>query len=353
MVRWGDSEISSGGPQSIFNDSHYAWVWGYHYRRVDITIGNTIIRLFEHNRPTVEMGEPFANAWLSLSNSGVEALPPIVGKATIAANAAGSYRVTVSAAITCMVNDDHVEQWAADTYTKIRAAYDAARQAHDDASVSMFAPTDLLGSADSPVQNTVTVHEELKRQIVELLLGEPFTGYAAVARPATGGPHLDPAALQACAPYIQMMEQAFEWENITYICYPYFWADRDRWVDLASRRSADPDFQAFLRAGSARVVVPARPHFEDVVNAFLDYGVVWGGGPAPSPGDPQYVSIADEIRAMQQAPDGGEAGESWEVRLPTTLVWLDDDSHLPKVNPGRRLTEPADPMCPPPATGGS
>ena len=51
-----------------------------------------------------------------------------------------------------------------------------------------------------------------------------------------------------------------------------------------------------------------------------------------------YLSIADEIRTQEQWPRDGEPGGSWEVRLPTTLVWLDaTNSTLPVDNPQETL----------------
>ena len=70
------------------------------------------------------------------------------------------------------------------------------------------------------------------------------------------------------------------------------------------------------------MVVPPRPGFGFQVHLYTLFGTLWGGGPAPMPGDPLYLSIADKIRAMQRPPRDGEPGESWEVRLPTTLVYL-------------------------------
>lgn len=130
------------------------------------------------------------------------------------------------------------------------------------------------------------------------------------------------------APEIQFIEQSFEWENLTYVLYPYYWTGKDQWDKLADLSSADPDFANFLKAGSARVVVSARPKFEQAVWWYVNFGLLWGGGQPPAPDDEEYLSIAEEARAMEQPPRDGEAGESWEVRMPTTLVWLDT------VNPG-------------------
>lgn len=115
--------------------------------------------------------------------------------------------------------------------------------------------------------------------------------------------------------------------------YPYYWTDPRLWAELADLEGADPDFDRFLRSGSARVVVPARHPLEDQVRAFVDFGVLWGGGPVPAIGDPEYVSVAEEIKAMHLAPADGEPGEWWDVTLPTTMVALDHAAHFPLTNP--------------------
>jgi hypothetical protein len=76
------------------------------------------------------------------------------------------------------------------------------------------------------------------------------------------------------------------------------------------------------------------------------------GDPLPLPGDipgeepgdppkqdPMYVSIAQEIRDLTGMPEGGEACDSWEARVGTTLLWLDSSSSLP-INKENRLGKP-------------
>jgi hypothetical protein len=119
----------------------------------------------------------------------------------------------------------------------------------------------------------------------------------------------------------------FEWENIVYICYPYFWGGQ--WLQDATYVSTDPSdpvFDQFLNAGSARVVVPARPGFENLVNYYLYTSQIWGGQNPPGPNDPSYLSIADEIQAIQVgATDGTPVAPPWEITLPTTFLWAGTD----------------------------
>jgi hypothetical protein len=173
---------------------------------------------------------------------------------------------------------------------------------------------------------------------------------AAVDRVENAPPFVNLDAALDAAPEIQFLEQIFEWDKLTYVLYPYYWAPSSEWDELQPIEGADPEYARFLRAGSARVVVAARPGYACAVNHWLWFGRPWGGDTAPTPGQEGYVSIADEIRALNQAPDDGEPQESWEVRLPTTLIWLDPDPSLPKYNLSLRLDEPANPgerLCSP------
>jgi hypothetical protein len=73
-------------------------------------------------------------------------------------------------------------------------------------------------------------------------------------------------------------------------------------------------------------------HFSGAVAHYLCTGQPWGAdGTAPLPGDKDYISIADEIGGPDGGPDDGTpSGSSWEVRLPTTLPYLDADAALPR-----------------------
>ena len=194
----------------------------------------------------------------------------------------------------------------------------------------------------SPARAREVEKAELKKHVIALMRGrspgalaDPWT------RPTDSAPQLK--LDQPPRDELMFLEQAIEWENMRYVHYPYFWADEAQWEQLADLSSADPLFAAFLRAGSTRVVVPARPSFEDAVNFYTRTLIPWGGLGAPAPDEEGYLSIADEVAAMGRAPlDGQQVGGSWEIRLPTELTCLSDDE-LP-VNTGGRI--PAPPVPP-------
>jgi hypothetical protein len=130
------------------------------------------------------------------------------------------------------------------------------------------------------------------------------------------------------ARYIQFLEQAFEWQHLAYIFYPYFWAAEKNWIKLMNRLDyTDNNMTAFLKAGSARVLIAVTPAYNDAVMHFLATREPWEGGPLPVIGDPLFIPIYEEIRKQQDdlqnaKPDGTE----WEFELPTSLVYLQDSS---------------------------
>lgn len=131
--------------------------------------------------------------------------------------------------------------------------------------------------------------------------------------------------------YVQFLEQAFEWEQLSSLFYPYFWASLPRWVELMNREdSADPMFTEFLQAGSVRVLLAVKPGYENAVLHFLATREPWEGGPSPVIGDPLFIPLYQEVHNRQDNLAGSvPEGEPWEFSLPTSLVYLETGKPLP------------------------
>jgi hypothetical protein len=142
---------------------------------------------------------------------------------------------------------------------------------------------------------------------------------------------------RATAPTIQFLEQAFEWGNLMYMFHPYYWADAGSWESLTSLRANDAEFERFLQAGSARVVVAARPGFNDAVKNWLQFRVPFLTGQLPAINDKLHVAIDREIRDLTAPWAGGIAEDSWEARVSTTLLYLDEEGDMPITNDGAVL----------------
>lgn len=95
---------------------------------------------------------------------------------------------------------------------------------------------------------------------------------------------------------VKFINQAIEWENILYFLYPYFWDVPASWDFIRSIRHPDAIRQAFLRAGSARVVLTVRRGWEEAWVQFVETG---GFGKTLLPDHP-YLSIAREIQAYDR-----------------------------------------------------
>jgi hypothetical protein len=130
------------------------------------------------------------------------------------------------------------------------------------------------------------------------------------------------AALDDYAAFAKFIEQAFEWEIMSYNFYPYYWGDRKSWAQLYQYDNNDPLFRNFMQAGMARAIVTVRPGFEEAVSYYMQTGQIWNGGEVPVIEDKLFMSIVDELRQ----PKGLKEGKAWATRLPTALTILQADS---------------------------
>lgn len=118
----------------------------------------------------------------------------------------------------------------------------------------------------------------------------------------------------------KFLEQAFEWNIMSYSFYPYYWASKNRWVQLYQTDNDDAEFREFMQAGMARVIVTVRPGFEKAVMYYMATKRVWNGGQIPLLGDPLYMSISDELEEQEYTVE-----ETWETVVPTSLIGLQKD----------------------------
>lgn len=154
--------------------------------------------------------------------------------------------------------------------------------------------------------------------------GKPTTiAYHRTEQP-TNYPSIDLNVARIKGAAVQFLEQAFEWDRISYLFYPYFWSAEPKWIELMNRSDdADSTFMAFLRAGMARVLVAVRPGYEEAVLHYLATREPWDGGPAPVIGDPLFVALHEEMRRQHDDRTGGAPeGEPWTYTVPTALVYL-------------------------------
>ena len=92
---------------------------------------------------------------------------------------------------------------------------------------------------------------------------------------------------------INFINQAIDWDNVIYFVYSYFWDDPQSWDFIRQIQHPDATRQAFLRAGSARVVLTVRQGWELAWTYFVEFGST--SMPNPLPSHP-YLTIAQQIQ---------------------------------------------------------
>lgn len=92
---------------------------------------------------------------------------------------------------------------------------------------------------------------------------------------------------------VRFINQAIEWENVVTFLYSYFWDNPVSWEFIRQIQHPDANRQAFMRAGSARVVLTVRKGWEVLWLRFAESGFT---NPQFEP-DAAYLNIAREIAA--------------------------------------------------------
>ncbi len=234
--------------------------------------------------------------------------------------------------VKCKRSDRALAKWRAETHAKLTSAYRARLSEYEEklASIEMQAGVAIRGA--NPALNLERMKDELKKDCISIITDQHYDLFNAIhAAPSTGLPQINVSEAAKEGAYVRFFEQAFEWEHLTWVTYPYFWGRKSQWDERVAYDDPDPLFTQFLKAGYCRVCVPARLGFEGAIDHFVTYGELWEGGPLPTISSPLYLPIADEIAERLDRPgDEIAQGDPWTVRIPTSLVHLRPDDKLPK-----------------------
>lgn len=236
----------------------------------------------------------------------------------------------------CELTAEGFEQWQLATYAQIMRAYFELKSLYEQKVSAAEIQRGVAIEGRNPLENRKIERTELKKQVIAMLEQSYFTKppldqeAVTYATPGSSAYHeINFAVAQRERNYIQWFEQAFEWQNLTYVFYPYYWGRQANWREDALGQDTDPLFNHFLRAGAARVVVPVRPGFEKAMGLYLATGIIWSGNQVPQVGDPLFVSAIEEIQEQFNGDSGGvPEGPAWEFKLPTPLVILQEDGVL-------------------------
>lgn len=233
---------------------------------------------------------------------------------------------------------DVVVDWKRQVYSKLSEAYQTALVQHQQELAFQTAQAaaqqgDVVDFGAPPAVNAKLINTELKKHCLAIIRGEHVG--TLVTSHSGEPPQFAIAEAREDGEEIRFLEHAFEWSQMQYVFYPYFWArpgsDLSGWADRMLEHNPDYTMEEFLKAGYARVVVPVRQGFEEAVSYFVTEGEAFSGLGEPEIGDPLYVSIIDELKERAGAgKDEIPVGEPWETRLPTAAVIVRLTDSLPE-----------------------
>lgn len=248
------------------------------------------------------------------NRGGVDREPPTIssvdnmtGNVPVSIVARGYENLIVNIVLECTRTAEHLAAWKLETYNKILTEYKQQLSEYRDQVASARIQEEVARRTGTHPQTLREIERtEIKRGAVMILTGQNFELFDAIRSEGASGPPTEMSFEDVSkeGEYIQFIEQAFEWHAMSYVFYPYFWGRKAEWGEFAFEDHLDALFARFLRAGSARVVVPIRPGFQAAVEYFLQEGIPWLGGDAPTTFDrsedddeiPPYLQIAEELQ---------------------------------------------------------
>lgn len=272
---------------------------------------------------------------LTFSLSSISPYDPAANKLAVHVLAYETNSYSVVAELT-FLRDDAYTNWQIAMYDKLVTANRDALEKYEQKVEELKAVAEAEAARTTirfgapPSQNQRIVRGELKKHCISIVTRQRYEEFD-ITQDADP-PYFEFDEAEEKGAYIRFFEQAFEWDQMQFVFYPYFWSRPTEWANKFLRQDVDPQFLEFLQAGAARVVVPARRGFEIALTHYLETGEIWNGeGEPPVINSPLYVPIVTEIQERSGAPLGEfPVGEPWDTHLPTPLVILRPDDDLPQ-----------------------
>lgn len=269
------------------------------------------------------------NKYFSGNYGGVErdftfSLPGYVGKVPVSYTMANYFHGNVNASVKCELTAEAKARWQKETFKAIIDAYEDALKDYN----TKLAEENAKGvkiKGENPGFYRQIENMILRKNCISYIIDQNQTAQRTYGKSMSNGQTTFGnyevqlgAELDDYAAFAKFIEQAFEWEIMSYNFYPYYWGDRQDWSQLYQYDNNDPLFRHFMQAGMARVIVTVRPGFEEAVRYYMQTGQIWNGGEVPVIDDELFLSIVDELRQ----PEGKKEGKAWPTRLPTSLTIL-------------------------------
>lgn len=283
------------------------------WSKVYISVGAANVYI-EHNDD--------ANSWSHANNTKLSnSLDNLEGSNTLSYQNYFTTTYNITIHIICELHPDQKLEWQLDVYNRIMAKYEKDLADYERA-LSEFNRNKQDKFDQNPFMLSETIKKQLKHSALEYITCQFFdekNGMRNNVQPC-GLPQMNIREAEKFGEKVRFLEHAFEWKFMSYMLYPYFYADKCSWSEKLQEEASNGLFQEFLQSGEARISVSIRPGFEELVQYFLEEGELWGGLGLPAYGDPTYLPIHQEIK---------ESKDNFNADRDGYLIW--DSSHNPSL----------------------
>ncbi len=216
---------------------------------------------------------------------------------------------------------DLFQKWQIETFNAIISAYETKLKEYNE-KVAAIKGEQTEKEKVNPLYYEQIVNTVLRKNCIAYLIKNDNLGQNDLIINRNALPDVrvvsESVKLKQYASLVKFMEQAFEWDLMSYNFYPFYWGEKANWKKMYNSTDIDnPLFRAFLESGMARIMVTVRPGFEEAVNWFMATRQVWNGGQVPTLDDPLFKDLIQELQQPY-----GEVEETWESRVPTALTIL-------------------------------
>lgn len=236
------------------------------------------------------------------------------------------------------ITAQRLEEWQKEVFNQLNNAYQQKlseyeyKQQEIEDQQALEQEESNNNTSNNPLDNRIIEQRELKRACIEMMmkpyckkLGRDFTDERSCGEYQVAQTMQTPEFAEYIK-YVAFFERAFDWDIMSYVFHPYYWADCKNWVELIQTKNADRIFQAFLQAGIAEVVVPVKCEMSLAVAYYMETGDIMNPGDlVPEDLGDYYVSLAKE---MQDCQEEVVVEGTWDSRVPTSLTILQKDSAL-------------------------
>lgn len=244
---------------------------------------------------------------------------------------------TVNISLKCKQHSSLTHEWKLAVYEKLKEGYENKQRELEFKNSDREEESSLFETAQSrsDQMNREVEIEEIKKFCIATMRennGFNVDGIASNGDNDASSLTVNSGEFEQISPVIRFFESAFEWKQMYYQLYPYYWGRKDGWERKSTLKMQDFKHLKFMRSGAAKVIVSIKPGFEERVLHYLESEgeeierINWSGEEADvnSPNYELWAEILTDrrkdiivgnttLRVEQDNDQVRVNGESWRV----------------------------------------